>query len=55
MEEQKQLIETNRQAFNQDFGRFSNFNLQGLAEAENLQKELSELRIKYKRTRLTKD
>ncbi|HRH44092.1 MAG TPA: phenylalanine--tRNA ligase subunit alpha [Pyrinomonadaceae bacterium] len=47
MEEQKQLIEANRQAFNQDFGRFSNLHLQSLAEAESLQKELNELRIKY--------
>lgn len=47
MNEQKQQIEKNREAFNQDFGRFSNLNLQSLDEAENLQKELAELRVKH--------
>ncbi len=49
MNEQKEQVEIIREAFNQDFGRFSNLNLDGLnlADAENLQRELGEIRIKH--------
>ena len=51
MEEQKQKVEKIREAFNQEFERFRSFlksdNNLSLNVAESLQKNLSELRIKY--------
>ncbi|MEZ5425487.1 MAG: phenylalanine--tRNA ligase subunit alpha [Pyrinomonadaceae bacterium] len=51
MEEQIQQVEKIREAFKKDFGRFQNFgsenNHLSLSEAEVLQKDLSEIRIKY--------
>ncbi|MBA2493204.1 MAG: phenylalanine--tRNA ligase subunit alpha [Acidobacteria bacterium] len=49
MIEQKRQVEKIREAFNQEFGRFNNLNTQNLSlsEAETLQKELGEIRIKH--------
>ncbi len=49
MNEQKEQVEKIREAFNQDFGRFSNLNLDSLnlADAENLQRELAEFKVKH--------
>ncbi|MDQ3373921.1 MAG: phenylalanine--tRNA ligase subunit alpha, partial [Acidobacteriota bacterium] len=47
--EVKQQIEQIHEAFEQEFGRFSNLNLNdlGLDEAENLHREIGELKIKH--------
>ena len=48
MIEQKEQVEKIRQAFNLEFGRFNNdFSNLTLAEAENLQRELSEFKTKH--------
>lgn len=49
MSEEKKQIEAVREAFEQEFGRFADLNPErlNLAEAENLQRELSELRVKH--------
>lgn len=51
MIEQKEQVEKIREAFNQEFGRFADFragiNGLSLADAENLQRELTELKTKH--------
>ena len=49
MSEEKRQVEKIREAFEQEFGRFSNLSLDNLSliDAENLQRELGELRTKH--------
>ncbi len=48
MSEEKRQVEKIREAFEQEFGRFANLSVENLslANAENLQRELSEFRVK---------